>query len=36
LVDPKSSGGTGSVMLTTVGFASGSGYDLTIRLRKKN
>ena len=36
LVDPKSSGGTGDLLLTTVGFSSGSGYDLTIRLRKKN
>jgi hypothetical protein len=36
LVDPKTAGGTGDILLTTVGFASGSGYDLTIRLRKKN
>lgn len=36
LVDPKSSGGTGDILLTAVGFAAGSGYDLTLRIRKKN
>lgn len=35
-VDPKTTGGTGDILLTTVGFISGSGYDLTFRLRKKN
>lgn len=35
-VDPKTTGGTGDVLLTTASFASGSGYDLTIRLRKKS
>lgn len=34
-VDPKSAGGTGDIVLTTAGFASASGYDLTIRLVKK-
>lgn len=34
--DPKTTGGTGDILLTTTGFASGSGYDITIRLKKKN
>jgi hypothetical protein len=34
-VDPKSSGGTGDILLTTNGGASGSGYDLLIRLKLK-
>jgi hypothetical protein len=33
--DPKTTGGTGDILLTTGGFVSGSGYDLTIRLVKK-
>lgn len=35
LVDPQSSGGTGDIVLTTSGFASGDGYDITITLRAK-
>lgn len=34
-VDPKSSGGTGDVVLTTDGFVDGSSYDITIHLRPK-
>lgn len=34
-VDPRTTGGTGDILLTTNGFTSASGYDLTIRLRKK-
>lgn len=30
--DPKSSGGTGDVLLTTNGGAAGSSYDITLRL----
>lgn len=32
--DPRSAGGTGDVLLTSVGGASGSTYDITIWLRK--
>lgn len=35
MVDPKSAGGTGDILLTTNGFASGDGYDITIVLRAK-
>lgn len=35
LVDPKSSGGTGDILLTTNGGASGSTYDITIFFRGK-
>lgn len=35
-VDPKTTGGTGDILLTTNGFTASSGYDLTIRLKKKN
>jgi hypothetical protein len=33
--DPRTSGGTGDVLLTTNGGASGSTYDITIHLRPK-
>lgn len=33
--DPRSSGGTGDILLTTSGFGSSSGYDLTMRIKKK-
>lgn len=33
--DPKSSGGTGDVLLTTDGGADGSSYDITIHYRPK-
>jgi hypothetical protein len=33
--DPKSSGGTGDVLLTTIGHAAGSTYDITITFRCK-
>lgn len=35
-VDPRSAGDTGDIKLTTNGFTATSGYDLTIRLKKKN
>ena len=34
-VDPRSAGDTGDILLTTNGFTSASGYDLTLRIRKK-
>lgn len=34
-VDPRSTGGTGDVLLTTDGGADGSGYDITLYLRPK-
>lgn len=34
-VDPKTSGGTGDILLTTNGGASGSGYDITLWIRLK-
>jgi len=34
-VDPRSTGGTGDVLLTTAGATSGATYDLTIWLRPK-
>lgn len=34
-VDPKSSGTTGDIKLTTDGGADGSGYDILIRMRVK-
>lgn len=34
LLDPRSTGGTGDVLLTTNGGASGSTYDITIWLKK--
>jgi hypothetical protein len=36
LVDPKSTGGTGDIVLTTDGGGDGSGYDITIVLRLKD
>lgn len=33
--DPRSSGGTGDLLLTTAGATSGATYDLTIYLRPK-
>lgn len=35
LVDPASTGGTGDILLTTAGAASGATYDITITLRLK-
>ncbi|MGB1214608.1 MAG: hypothetical protein ACPG4X_14685 [Pikeienuella sp.] len=34
--DPQSAGGTGDIQVTTVGFASGSLYDITIHYRPKS
>lgn len=34
LLDPRSSGGTGDILLTTNGGSSGATYDITIWLRK--
>lgn len=36
LMDPRSSGGTGDVLLTTAGGASGSTYDITIVVQLKD
>jgi hypothetical protein len=36
LVDPRSTGATGDVKLTTAGAVSGATYDITIVARKKN
>jgi hypothetical protein len=36
LVDPRSTGAVGDVLLTTAGAASGATYDITIVARKKN
>lgn len=36
LMDPRSSGGTGDVLLTTAGAASGATYDITIKFRLKD
>jgi len=36
LTDPKSAGGTGDIILTTVGAATGAAYDITIYLRPKS
>lgn len=33
--DPKSTGSVGDIKLTTAGGASGSGYDITLRLKVK-
>lgn len=35
LVDPKSTGGTGDILLTTSGHSSGDSYDITIWLKLK-
>lgn len=35
LADPRSSGGTGDIILTTAGAASGATYDITLWIRKK-
>jgi hypothetical protein len=35
MVDPRSSGGTGDILLTTDGAVDGSGYDITLYLRMK-
>lgn len=35
LTDPRSSGGTGDILLTTNGHASGDSYDISIWLRAK-
>lgn len=34
LADPRSSGGTGDILLTTAGTTSGNTYDITLWLRK--
>lgn len=34
-VDPRSSGGTGDVLLTTTGQSSGDSYDITVYLKLK-
>jgi hypothetical protein len=36
LVDPKSSGTTGDLLLTTAGAVSGATYDITLSLRLKD
>lgn len=36
LMDPRSPGGTGDVLLTTNGAAVGNTYDIAIRVRLKN
>jgi hypothetical protein len=33
--DPRTTGGTGDVLLTTNGGASGSTYDITLHIRPK-
>lgn len=35
LVDPNSTGGTGDILLTTAGAASGATYDITLVVRLK-
>ena len=35
LRDPRSSGGDGSILLTTNGQVSGASYDITVTLRKR-
>lgn len=35
LVDPKTTGGTGDILLTTAGAASGATYDITLVLELK-
>ena len=34
-VDPKTTGGTGDILLTTDGLTDGASYDITLHLRKK-
>ena len=34
-VDPKSSGGTGDILLTTTGHSSGDSYDITVYAKLK-
>lgn len=34
-VDPKTTGGTGDILLTTNGGAAGAGYDFTLIIRPK-
>ncbi len=36
LVDPRSAGGTGDILLTTAGAAAGSTYDITLVIQLKN
>lgn len=36
LVDPASAGGTGDILLTTAGGASGATYDITLTCKLKN
>ncbi len=36
LVDPKSAGGTGDILLTTAGLVSGATYDITLVLQLKD
>lgn len=35
-VDPRSTGGTGDILLTTTGHSSGDSYDITLYLKLKN
>jgi len=34
-VDPRSAGGTGDILLSTIGAVAGGGYDMTLYLRPK-
>lgn len=36
LLDPRTTGGTGDLLLTTAGNVSGATYDITLWLRKTN
>lgn len=36
LKDPRSAGGTGDLLLTTAGAASGATYDITVYVKKAN
>ena len=35
-VDPASAGGTGDILLTTVGHTAGDGYTITLVMKKKD
>lgn len=34
-IDPRTTGGTGDILITTDGGADGAGYDITVYLRQK-
>jgi len=36
IIDPQTAGGTGDVLLTTVGAASGDSYDITMSFKLRN